>query len=215
MLQPLQHKLLKTVDELFDSDVKIIENDFIHAIHIDNPKYQNALKNGRVVSFDLILDNFYEHYSKENMATVQFCKEFKDLIEKEKIQGFYQITEVAYSLRHNLIILPFHPFIDKIQELMDFSFEAGLPKAWENFYNELYKFPSNFSNERKNIEKKTFLDFDSILPFFLILAFGFSISLFALFCEIYYYNFAAHLIKFFCNLFKKRRKEKIVKGKSK
>jgi hypothetical protein len=101
--------------------------------------------------------------------------------------GFYQIPEVSEANPDSLVVPYFHPFIEKYQEIMDISFEAGLPLAWEFFSFLAHK---NYEKIKRVVfEEKNDLDFMAIAPFFLILAFGFSMATFVFLCEIFHKDF--------------------------
>jgi hypothetical protein len=161
-------------------------------------------------------ENLLKKCKKLNVALVQPCKHLKNVIENDgdgrSIEGMYQIPEVVFSVRKNLLTSPFHPFIEKFQHFMDLCFEAGLPSAWEKFH---YQFLTDlyYRNIFKNNEEKEVLDFREIAPIFGILLIGFSISLLTFLIEIFYHDFLKSLSKFYFKklIFKKENEKKKVK----
>jgi hypothetical protein len=105
--------------------------------------------------------------------------------------GMYLGSSPVYTEKQNLFLVADHPYSEEFQRIMDWSFGAGLLVAWENFYYRLYQ-----ANGKVNSEKNI-LDFNAIMPFFFILAFGFVIALFALLGEIFYHDFLGNLSKKF------------------
>jgi hypothetical protein len=202
MLKPIQEKLLKSIDELFESNYKIEYFEDFNFTFYDNLKYRKALKENRVMSIDIFSDDDNEwvpEYIRRNFASLQSCKHFKNLIDHQgdgkSWRGLYQIQEVALIERQNLFTAPFHPLQEKFQDLMDFSFEAGLPMAWEKFHFEFLNFYNRTDKIVRKFDTKQILDFSSIAPIFLILIFGFQIALIALLFEVFFHDFLLKLPK--------------------
>lgn len=203
MLRPVNQKLLKSIDELFESDnYKIQYFEDFNFVQEDNPKFLKAFEEERVISFEILSEDDEEWtsiYIENKFASMQSCKHFKNLIEHQgdgkSWRGLYQIQEVALTERQNLFTAPFHPLLDKFQKLMDLSFEAGLPIAWERFHYEFLNSYNRSENFQRNVEDDQMLDFFEIAPFFLILIFGFLIALLALLCEVFYHDFLLKLPK--------------------
>jgi hypothetical protein len=197
MLQPVLINPFRSIDELFDSNYKIEWLEEFDFLYDDNQKYQNAVKEKRVIDMrnSLKQETWVEMFVAQKIATAGPCKTFTDLAGDEKTwKGFYQISEIFMLYREILFIAPFHPFSETFQQLMDSSFEAGLPMAWERKFKE---FASKFKKPKINPKASdgNILDFGAILPFFLILVFGFLIALFAFLCEIFYHDFLNNLSK--------------------
>lgn len=191
MLKPLQQDLLKSIDELFESKV------LIDAINLEryfeqNPNYQNALKENRIVSlFGYDDKDWLKKSIKNNIAVISHICDGNAQV---NYPGMYQIPEIFYD-SFDLYVPPFQPYTDKIQNLMDRSFETGLLKAWKTFYsNEAKKFYGTKTNSNIKDEKEV-LDFEALIPFFLILVIGFSLSLLVLFFEIFHNDFWSQLPK--------------------
>lgn len=220
MLNPARIDHLKSVEEVLDSETKIPLKSIFEEIHEDNPKYQKAVKDGRVVEHEFL----YYGKEKKEVANIDYCEVNKDRIEYEgdgkSWRGYYLIPEVVYSTFNDLYVKPFHPFIEKLQEIMDRTFEAGMHQEWtRRFYtvHNAIKYDGNFKRPVR-IEEKKNLDFEDIVPFCLILAFGFVSSLLSLVFEIFYCDFVSELSREyferkFGRFFKRKRKVKKSKVK--
>lgn len=106
MLNPLEEKLLKTIDELLDSELNI-EYDFIfEATRECDPKYQKALKMGRIKNSTWRTQHWWELMIETKMARIHRCKFMKHKIESEgdgkSWNEIYLIPEVAYSRSEDL-----------------------------------------------------------------------------------------------------------------
>ncbi len=208
MLHPLKRDFLKSVDQLFESEVNIHNNSILFGYYKNNLKFLNAMKEGRVKAFVPVgrFSKEIERLKRENIAFVQSCEYFKNTIERRgdgrSWEGLYQISEPAFVIPKNLYVAPRHPNLSQFQKFMDFCFQAGLLKFWEeNFYHVLNEgvFP-------QHEEEKTILDIHSIEPFLLILAFGFVAGFLTLLLEIFYHDFWSQILKAkFFNFFRTRQ----------
>lgn len=121
-----------------------------------------------------------------------------------------------------------NPFIERIQIFMDRSFEAGLPRAWNNFYSEelLRLVRHNDPNVEFRYdadEKSESLSFSQILPIFGILSIGFVVAGFVFLLDIFHYDFVSEISfldilmkirdKIYKMSFKSKKKTKIVQTK--
>lgn len=199
MLNPLQIPLLKTVNEVFESDLNIHDFWAVDQLYDNNSKYQKAKQDGRVRVYDVpYYTEKWPEYLIENHVVYYFpCKTMKMTIENEvegaEWRGLYQISESIYSFPEDLLIRPLHPYIIKFQEIMDQTLEAGLHQAWEKTYFKLFRDFHFISREKK--PERDLLDFNLIAPFFLILAVGSIAALLTLFFEIFYHDFISELTK--------------------
>lgn len=141
MLKPIQQNIFNKIDSLLESDYKIELNEDLYTIHEDNLKFQKVLHENRMQQLNSpsFEDDVWTKIAVDNrIATIHSCKHFRNLINNEgdgkSWREHYQISEVAFTERQNLFTTPFHPYKEKYQELMDRSFEAGLPVAWERFH---------------------------------------------------------------------------------
>jgi hypothetical protein len=196
MLKPVQQKFFKTRDELFSSDYNIQASMSSLPLFPDNPYFQKAAKENRVIKTKAETLNDANYYLKHRMAYPKHCNYNRELIDYfgdgKSYQGFYQIPQVAITVHDSLMVAHFHPLIDKYQEIMDRSFEAGLPTVWETLFFLTHREYQKVEKDIKKENKKT-LDFEAISPFFLILVFGFFIALFAFLCEIFHKDFLKNL----------------------
>lgn len=190
MLQPVQQKFARNIDELFKSDVNILTTPDLDQVYGINPDFQKRAVN---LTISMKIDQNWTHfYIKNNLATQFPCGYFANKIQKygnrRSYKGMYLIPETSEMEVRNFFVYTFHPFLEKFQNIMDLSIEFGLHKAWERLYYEYFNtrwMPQAITPDEEN----DILDFDAILPFFLILAFGYLIALFALLCEIFYHDF--------------------------
>lgn len=199
MLQPVQEKLLKSIDEFLASDIKLQRYFYNKLIFHDKQKYENALKN-RVEELHCYLRTGLAVASCGEIKTAiiadyHYYKKLTDILgDGKNYFGLYLIPETVYTERINLFTADFHPYIEQFQQLMDRSFEAGLPAVWDRFYFEMANQVTRNRKISKNNYEKIILDFFDIAPFFLVLAFGFSIAIQILLWEIFYHEFLFFLL---------------------
>lgn len=226
MLQPAQHKLLKSVDDFLKSDIKI-HGFFYHQL-LTIPKYQNFMTIDRKAKHDCTVINnpgkaLCGDLKISFIAECSFKKIMENFGNGKSYLGMYQIPEVVFTERLNLFVPASHPFVDKFQYFMDLSFEAGLPIAWERFYREYINLRFMHEKNERNTKEMQILDFGAIRPFFLILVFGFALALLVLLCEIFKHDFLRlidwkMLEKIFCKIFlkkisKRKRRKPIIQRK--
>lgn len=199
MLNPLEVKLLKNFDDLLDSNLNFEYDNDINTIYWENPKYQKMVYGGRLRS----IDSKIKAKRSDNLAFTQPCREFDftiSLTRNKKFYGeLYRLSGTAYSHMSRLFVGILNPFIEKFQNLADLTFEAGLQKAWKVFHEVNLSNTKNILRIKEIIEKnekideRIFLDFDAIIPMFVILGIGLGISLLSLLFEIFYYDFLKRL----------------------
>lgn len=196
MLNPVEEKVFSTIDELLESEMKLKHDLIFEVLQQANPKYQRAVKDGRVIKFEESSD-WTGQLVEMNCAKFVPCKPYKNEIEHDgdgkKYKNLYLIPDVAFTQREDFYSCPYHPYIDILQELMDQTFEAGLHQAWEKTFYQIYTTLNSVRKPEKT--GKEDLDFDAIIPFFLILAVGFLAALIALLCEIFFHDFVTELSK--------------------
>lgn len=202
MLEPVRVPLLKTLNGLFDSDLNLEHSWSFEYFQESNPKYQKAKGEGRI-----LINKLKTKFSKAAELKYAFqvqCEKYKKFIERtgdgkimNMYHGLYLIPEPFDSMAVDLYTKPFHPYLDQFQQIMDRTFEAGLPVIWnEWYYLNIFGY-SGAQTIRLNGErvKKYSLDFDLIAPFFLILVVGFIAAFIALSFEIFYHDFVSELTK--------------------
>lgn len=195
MLKPIKEKLLKSVDELFESNLKIDFDENLENLYSDNKKYQKVVEQNRVQEVPYHIDDLTNYLFNENIAMLQDCKKqkvFQHFGSGKSHNNLYIIPQPVFIYRDDLTIAPLHPYFDKFQYLMDLCFEAGLHRGWELFY-DTFSFNYYQDLRAENQDEKEILDFTSIFPFFLMLVFGFLIALFVFLCEIFHRDFLSQL----------------------
>lgn len=209
MLKPIQQDLLTSIDELFDSKV-LIDSTSLSFHFRYHPKYQSLLKNDRIVSLFSYKDkDWLKKCIKHNIAIISHVCDGKG---QKGLFQMYQIPE-TFSTIISLFVHPFQPYIDKLQNLMDRSFEAGLLMAWKKFYFSEAKKYFKVQLNQVDSDEKDVLDFEAIAPFFLILVIGFSVALLTLFCEIFHHDFWSQLSKNYLKLLLQKAIRKLLKRK--
>lgn len=217
MLQPLEENRFNNLDELLDSNYLISEYIQLFTEIGNGSKLEKAQKAGRLVSHSYME---YEDFAAHKVAFPEECEKFDLTVGSPHgtRNGMYKIVtpfEKAFIL---LYAGPFSPFLNYFKKLMDLSASGGLQHYWNTLYqNDISTVYSELRRKiRMEIEdEKDILDLDSIAPFFLILAFGFSLALFSLLCEIFHHDFLTqlnfskktiknYLKKKFCGAFKYR-----------
>lgn len=215
MLHPLEERRLKTIDELFDSNYKILYDEYENEIFKHNPKYQRAFNDERIVVYEF----FDANILKDDKVVFSYpCSLFDKFSSELSDNVLYSIAESFNGQRLQIYTGPFSPYLNKFKILMDLSFEAGLPKAWKIFNDDEIS-RLNLTSETEQNKQNEILNLSLIGPFFIILLFGFSAALFVLCCEIFYHDFLSKLTKEilkidakFLKLFK-RKKDKNVRIK--
>lgn len=219
MLEPVKVPLLKTNDELFDSSYKIYWFPKFQVVFGNNPKYRKAMKDRRVDMFEMLYYKFEEHLVDTQTAYAQSCEHRKYLTENvgdgKSYKEIYHIPEVAFIWDADTYVGHYHPLLEKFQEIMDLSFQAGLIGEWKRLAIETRNIHLNLKRTEEEKSNSTILDFKAIAPFFLILAFGFSAALIALLFEIFRQDFVSNLSR---GYFERKwsemwRKDKIMKVK--
>ncbi len=125
MLNPLQQKTFKSIDEFVESEMKLIIAQ--KAEYIESFRYRKLIDSDPVIELKDIKNS--EYLSKfspkflytENVATLQSCRHLKNLIDTlgedgKSYQEFYMIPEVFESSEFNLYTRPFHPYIDEVRK---------------------------------------------------------------------------------------------------
>lgn len=216
MLEPIRVPLLKTLNDLLDSDLKIEHSWNLECLHGSNPNYLKAKREGRFIN--PALEYRFRDAFKENYAFQVQCEKYKNFIarvgEYKIWNRLYLVPEPFDSMAVDLYTKPFHPYLDQLQQIMDQSFEAGLPVVWKSWY---FLDILGYSGEKiqqfeKNTEgvKNNSLDFTLIAPFFLILFIGFVAAFIALLFEIFYHDFVSELSKeYFKRKFAKKERNEL------
>lgn len=197
MVNPLQEDRMKSFDDLLDSD-KIIEVRYqILETFADNLKFQNVLRENRTISRKEANENNTKHAISYECAEIDFFSylSFKD----SWVENKYKIHVPSIPSFPHFELGIFNPYQEKLQELMDLSIQAGLPKFWNMAY-ELRAIEIFHQNEgilRVSGSNLEILDISSLIPMFFILLIGLTASLFVFLIEILHYNFLSKLSRGF------------------
>lgn len=195
MLNPLEQKLLRNVDELWDSDLKIVFDMSVQLMYWNNSKYRKAIDDKRMV----FVTNITKLYSSE--AYIVPCEtveiSLKATYDRKTVDGMYMLNEKVFSDNIELYCGTFSAYVDKFQHLMDLSLEAGLHKAWK-LYHEIsisnLVVTKEMRDERSKIPvENEILNFFSIIPMFLILLVGHSLALLSFLFEIFHSDFISRI----------------------
>ena len=120
MLEPVKQIFFESVDEIFESDLKIMQSFKTHQIYEDNPKYQNVLKSNRIHEINAKNEFLTRHAAKE-MKFVMYtdCYERQMVVEiwgdGKSFNGYYLVKDPVSTARVNLIVDPTNPYMQKFQ----------------------------------------------------------------------------------------------------
>jgi hypothetical protein len=184
-MEPAYIRKLKTIEEVFKSNLTIGYN--VNPLDRDYGGFLNETK----------FRNLYELKDEEDYETLNFlipC-DLIDLMQKYYYSKNYNFDTV-YILKERFFIEFLYldagilnPYIEKFQELMDLSFEAGLPKMWTNFLNADMFEKVQWTQFYEDDKPSDSLEFEQIFPIFGVLSIGFLISGFVLLLEIFHFDF--------------------------
>jgi hypothetical protein len=183
MIEKIEAPRLSSVDELLESDYKLLVGNHFEMLMQGNLMYQRAVLDGRVNNSgsEMVYLNFTQLHS-ENYAIMVFCEIAKYYIDKGDASNFYVINENLFARYDQLQTIFLSKFLKRWQLLMDWSFEAGLHQAWE-------KMESDEKVLKEVDEEMEILWLTDIAIVFYTLIIGCVIGGFALLCEIFYHNF--------------------------
>lgn len=208
-IQQLDIKKFKTFEELLESDYKIAVTSQIDRLYRDTEIYQAAIRQNRLYqNEDPIIETFHEKFAMTHACElIEYRKHFRSLNgtsqgEKYLVQQriFIRLVDAEAGI--------FNPYILRFQELMDWSFEAGLPKAWNLNFKLALRQILNHSNNFEE-ESSGDLTFSDIAPMFLILIIGSLTATFVLLIEIFHHDFISELsLEYFLKKLEKFRRRK-------
>lgn len=204
MMNPLEVNQIKNFDELIESD-KIIEVRHLILIALSNhTKYEQVIKNNRTILRENANFNDSRQALSFECAEIDFYQfiNFKN----SWVENKYKIMGPSVPSYPHFELGIFNPYQERLQELMDRSIEAGLPKMWNLNYDfyAYHIFHEDEEREKENGVKNEDLDLKSLIPMFFILPIGFTIALVAFLCEIFHHDF---IDKFSFHLFWKNFKK--------
>lgn len=131
LIDGLEPSKMKSLEEVLDSDYKLVTGTYIHNLMVENSKYQKAFNDGRVKIVSANLSPF--DYENDTYAIFSSCSSLKYGFEIGEIKNFYMIDQILFSQFQQLPVVWNSKFLRRWQLLMDWSFQAGLPQAWETF----------------------------------------------------------------------------------
>lgn len=134
MIEPPTEPKLSTFDELYESDYKLMVSGLANSIMQSFDNYER-IRSRINASGSILNDVDYEELANDNYAIVMQCYLAEYIMESySKAKDFY------YQLDHQILkhyvrldASYNNQFLERLQELMDWSFEAGLSKAWDVF----------------------------------------------------------------------------------
>lgn len=213
-IQQLDVKKFKTFEEMLESDYKIAVNQQIDRLYRDTEKYQAAILQNRIFKAeDHKIATFHEKFAMTHACEmIDFRRQFSSL-NGESIGDKYLVQQRIFIRLVDAEAGIFNPYILRFQELMDWSFESGLPKAWSQMFD--LKLRENLNHTRTfEIENSDDLTFSDIAPMFVILVIGSISALLVLLFEIFYHDFVSELTwDYFLVKFKKMRSFRKIKTK--
>lgn len=192
MLNPLEIKQLKTVNEVFKSDKKIYIVEKLHPIYEENEIFKIALKENRIVYDEkFTLENYYD----PNWIYFEDCDlgTFNNYNLKHRKR--YMIMNPVNSEPSIIFLGYVNPFLEKFQYLMDWCVQGGLHVHAFTITKHIF----SIIEETYRIDgiKEELLNFSQITFVFYVLLIGHSIAGFVLLCEIFYHDFVRNLSKKF------------------
>ncbi len=118
MLKPIRASYLSTLDELFESNHKIHSNVGIEFIFKENPKFQQAKRDGRTTRSSFEIDK--ESGVLLTGTRLSECSAVNDFIKRysldgKNIKGGYLIPEKVTTMINVIKVAPAHPYIEKFQ----------------------------------------------------------------------------------------------------
>lgn len=206
MMNPMQISHIESLDELFDSNLKIVVPSAFHLEMSNNSKYQNAFKDGRV-----LLDEMKDLNKAKPFGISILCDGEYKIANAFNRTGYYKLS---YTLQKTKFLTLnagiFNPLFNNLQNLILRCFEFGLIKVWkENFKAEVKEgFRTSGRTIYQPVEKNRTLDLSQILPICVVLLIGHGFALLSFLCEIFYHDFLSKL-GYFSKKFKKNRVKKM------
>lgn len=187
--EPLKYE---TFDELLESNIKIIVGPLFDQKMQAFSKYVQIRNSGRVKvlgSNESLFLNLADLHSSKT-AVVMECDLVESYVTSGIASNFYKLNEKLFPRFVRLQTIFLSKFLSQWQLLMDWSFEANLPKAWESFEYSQKIFKESFEENYENI-----LRIDEFFVVFCVLIFGLLLSGFALICEIFWHDFVSPYLR--------------------
>lgn len=177
---------IKTLDELLDSDLKILEGPNI--FDIESKKYKSAIEKRKFVNSSNGFVSFGN--IQDTAAIILQCSQVNYFIDFYNLTSKFYIMKSQFNYHYtHMRASRLNKFLTRWQLIMDFCFEAGLPQIWETF-ERVEKYFKKIPEEREEI-----LGFNDIFIAFYAGIFGCIFGAFALVCEIFWHDFVKEIYK--------------------
>lgn len=183
MISQPEPSRMKTFDEVLGSDYKVLVGKAFHERMKSNNLYNSAFDQGRIV-----IDNGLTFFDFANpsadYAVALPCDLAHYLVTTGLAPNFYVMIEKICPYYVQLQTVYLSKFLKQWQLIMDWSFEAGLPTAWERFIADQSTTKSVVEEERDDI-----LKLGDISVGFYALLIGCLLGCISLICEIFWNGF--------------------------
>lgn len=177
MIDPNVVKKITTFDELFDSDLNLIVDQHFDFKMRESEGYLRAKSRANVSGH--LRANFTIDISEIHATMVMPCYLAEYYMLKSKVSQKYYLLDDRILSHYNFLLASYmNPFLERLQLLMDWSFEAGLPYAWNLFATEL-------KTKFERAKQREYLELEDFSEVFCILAIGLTASTIVFFMEIF------------------------------
>jgi hypothetical protein len=172
-----------SIDELFASDYKISATAIAYKYLILHVNLLNRIQ--KITNTRFGQANLTDLYTDQTAViiscdVVKSVKRFDDVAD-----NFYIMDQKIFPYYAQLHVGHMSKFLKKWQLLMDWSFEAGLPKIWEIFLRELRTVQKSTPDDENPPD---WLELDDIDVAFYALLVGILMGALALVCEIFWHD---------------------------
>lgn len=181
LIQPPKLQLMKTFDEVLDSNLKIYSGEYFNHLMQDDLKYQAANDRGQIYLGGRADENLYD-----DVIVARCDNAMAIMSEDDNSKHYYIVNEKSFPYYVQLDARYVNPFIRQWQTLMDRCFEAGLTKVWKRQTKDFEKLASNGSHD--------YLVLSDIYIVLGLLFIGYGLGLFVLLLEIFYHDFIAPML---------------------
>lgn len=180
-----EERRYSTFNDIIDSDEKfnfVMTSSFAKHL-IDSEKFENIRDR---VKYSISLNYSPKEIAEKKIVIIAMCDVAE--LHLSNLSNFYYVLPekiLPHYLQFDVALI--NPFLEKLQSIMNYAFEGGLPQAWE----KLEKFSLNndgLTEEFGEFESEQPLKLEELIQVFLILPVGLSLSLLVFLCEILYYK---------------------------
>lgn len=186
MIEPPAEQKLSTFDELYESDYKLLVGDYGNFLMSNFENYE-AFQSRINVSVEFLANANFKSLANDNYALIMRCYLAKYELENKGAKEYYYLLDhqiLKYFVR--LEASYNNPYFDRLQELMDWSFEAGLHQAWKMMVNLL-------SYKLQTADDEVFLKLKDFKQVFCILGIGLLVATLVFIMEIVYHKFGENI----------------------